>query len=192
MIQSSGYIIPWFFSLCSSVLIYGLLIQKLFLVQVSLDKLEWETLHRHSRTNVFQLTIAAARPMPCAAADIRMIFPSSRPMVLTCAGTARHRNLTKVSQHHPWESDANTFPKLDMIQGVHLPSQLSSFAAVWPSVIQGSEGQGCLKLGVFFSYTYGPQAYRRHLSSEVKLLCKRNWIFFFNRQKKMKLQDSSL
>lgn len=140
-------------------------------MQVSLDKLEWETLHRHSRTNIFQLTIAAARPMPCAAADNRMIFPSSRPMVLTCAGTEWHRNVTKIGQHHPWESDASIFPhsKTRHDPGVPLPSQLSCLAlrgrAAPPFII--------FYFLIFFSYK-GLQEVKGILTQKLKLHYNRN------------------
>lgn len=80
--------------------ICSLLIQEC-LVQVSLDKLTLETWLGYRGTNVVQFTVAVAGPIPCAAADSRMIFPS-RPILLACA----HRNCRrifnkKMSQQQP-------------------------------------------------------------------------------------------
>lgn len=96
---------------------------------MSLDKLALETSLRYRTTNIFQLTIAAARPIPCAAADSRMIFPSSRPILLTCADRRCHKILNKnMSQQHSLGNRCKCIPKLDMTSHLFLTNyKLISF-----------------------------------------------------------------
>ena len=151
------------------------------LVQVSLDNLALETSLRCRRTNIFQLTIAAARPIPCAAADTSMIFPSSRPILLTCADRCHRIFNEKVSQQYSLTIRCKYVPKTrhDSENLCHqIVSQIVLFGcSVTPSHPEFWGGD-CLN------------QIKRHLSSKAKLYYNRNWTLFFLKQKKSRWNRS--